>query len=127
MVSTLSTDQRDDYLVKLLEFSTRAWWQKYPGRSQQAAQPLSPEEWLATLDLSPVPEQQFGDETEDLTSHQHAPPLLPIRERDMTVLHSFFDRQDIDAIEADILNNLETRVPEPCWDEAPLEFLQGYL
>ena len=45
----------------------------------------------------------------------------------MKELQVFFERQDMASIEADLLANLQVRVPEPCWEEVPLDFLKGYL
>ena len=57
----------------------------------------------------------------------HAPPLMPLKERDFKALATLFDRADSKEIEADINNILDRMVPEPSWDEDPYEFLQEYL
>lgn len=61
------------------------------------------------------------------TTEVHAPPLMPLKERDFKALATLFDRADSNEIEADINNILERMVPEPSWDEDPCEFLQEYL
>ncbi|HEY9859796.1 MAG TPA: hypothetical protein V6D16_09835, partial [Candidatus Obscuribacterales bacterium] len=57
----------------------------------------------------------------------YAAPLAPMRERDLTALGGLFEREDIHDIETDIIRNLLTRWPEPCWDDEPFEFLQEFL
>lgn len=57
----------------------------------------------------------------------YAAPLAPMRERDLTALGGLFEREDIHDVETDIIRNLLTRWPEPCWDDDPFEFLQEFL
>ncbi|MEA5572342.1 hypothetical protein [Calothrix sp. UHCC 0171] len=63
----------------------------------------------------------------------HAPPIAPLKERDWKELILLFDRQDSDAIEADVVNKLKMLYPEPSWDEELFfeqeiyEFLEEYL
>jgi hypothetical protein len=47
----------------------------------------------------------------------YAPPLLPLRDRDLQALTELFQQDEITAIEADVLDNLQRRLPEPCWEE----------
>ena len=54
-------------------------------------------------------------------------PLLPLRDRDEHVLLELFDQEGIEAIEEDIVRNLQIRCPEPCWEDDSLEFLRDYL
>ena len=54
-------------------------------------------------------------------------PYSVIRERDWEALHSLFDRDDSDEIEADIKSQLVWLVPEPCWEDNPFEFLKEFL
>jgi hypothetical protein len=57
----------------------------------------------------------------------HAPPLSPLRERDLRALDAWFDREDIDEITNEVDCVLRWLWPEPCWDEEPFEFLRDYL
>lgn len=57
----------------------------------------------------------------------HADPVSPLRDRDVAALYSLFDRTDISDIERDINHQLIQLFPEPCWDQAELEFLQEHL
>lgn len=52
--------------------------------------------------------------------------ITPLRERDLQVLVDLFTQEEIESIEADILQNLLWRCPEPCWDDE-LDFLKEYL
>ncbi|GAB4385012.1 MAG: hypothetical protein Kow00121_49370 [Elainellaceae cyanobacterium] len=53
--------------------------------------------------------------------------LMPLRDRDLEVLTDLFSQDEIEAIEADILWNLDRRAPEPCWEDDPFDFLRDYL
>lgn len=57
----------------------------------------------------------------------YASPLLPLRDRDMTALLQMFQHSQLDEIHADLLQALQRLLPEPCWEDDPLEFLQEYL
>ena len=57
----------------------------------------------------------------------HAPPLAEFNERDWKILVELFDRKDSDEIEADINTKLSWMVPEPIWEDEPLDFLKEYL
>jgi hypothetical protein len=63
----------------------------------------------------------------------HAPPIAPLKERDLTELKFLFDRQDSDDIEADVIDKLGMLSPEPSWDEELFfekdiyDFLEEYL
>lgn len=52
---------------------------------------------------------------------------LPLRGQDLQILKELFNQEGIEAIESDILENLEWRCPEPCWEDDPFEFLREYL
>ena len=56
-----------------------------------------------------------------------ATPLMPLRDRDEHVLVELFAQEGIEAIEEDIVRNLQIRCPEPCWEDDSLEFLRDYL
>ncbi|WP_416674228.1 hypothetical protein [Egbenema bharatensis] len=57
----------------------------------------------------------------------HTATLIPLRNRDLETLSELFTLDEIEAIEADILCNLTRRLPEPCWEDNPFDFLQDYL
>ncbi|MEP0869037.1 hypothetical protein NDA01_04405 [Trichocoleus desertorum AS-A10] len=73
----------------------------------------------------PQPEAEYEGFSSLLDSY--AAPLAPMRERDLTALGGLFEREDIHDVETDIIRNLLTRWPEPCWDDDPFEFLQDFL
>jgi hypothetical protein len=57
----------------------------------------------------------------------YAEPLPPLRDRDLKALSELFQTTQMDLIEADILENLAWRYPEPCWEDELFNFLEGYL
>ncbi|MEM9923798.1 MAG: hypothetical protein AAF915_08630 [Cyanobacteria bacterium P01_D01_bin.50] len=57
----------------------------------------------------------------------HAPPLVEFNKRDWKILVELFDRKDSDEIEEDIITKLSWMVPEPAWEDEPLDFLKEYL
>lgn len=61
------------------------------------------------------------------TQEVHASPLAPLNSRDLTALTELFERNDSDAIEAEINSKLQMMVPEPSWEEDPYEFLREFL
>ncbi len=78
-------------------------------------------------------QRAFSVATPDLATpdreaeQSYAAPLAPLRVRDGQELSTFFDRADMDSIEADILNLLSHLFPEPCWEDDLFEFLQDLL
>ena len=57
----------------------------------------------------------------------HADPLAPLRQRDEQALEEIFDDTQMEEVFVDVCDRLKQLYPEPCWDEAPFEFLQEYL
>lgn len=57
----------------------------------------------------------------------HAAPLSPMRDRDVTELSDLFDRDDMHDLEQDVNHHLIRLFPEPCWEENGLAFLQEHL
>jgi hypothetical protein len=57
----------------------------------------------------------------------HAAPLSPLRHRDVQVLAGLFDRVDMYDIEADVDQHLLRLMPEPCWEDDPLEPVREFL
>ncbi|MFM7424047.1 MAG: hypothetical protein ACKO7W_03460 [Elainella sp.] len=47
----------------------------------------------------------------------HAEPLMPMQERDLAAIRELFDQEDMETIEADILQNLSYYNPELQWDD----------
>jgi hypothetical protein len=70
-------------------------------------------------------------ETVETTSRNaplsYADPLSPLRERDEKALVGLFQEGNMVAIEADISHCLLQLLPEPCWEDNPLEFLREFL
>ncbi len=57
----------------------------------------------------------------------HAAPLSPLRDRDVVALGQWFDRADMEVIEADLAHCLLALWPAPCWEDDPFEFLEEFL
>ncbi len=108
----------DPAFLELVRYSSHGLEKK------SLATPIAPDEpehpsWAIAFDpftlepaaASPVPE--------------HAPPLSPLRLRDLQAMADLFHQPHMDEIEADILRNLGWRFPEPCWEDDPLDFLNG--
>jgi hypothetical protein len=57
----------------------------------------------------------------------YAEALPPLRDRDLKALSELFQTTQMELIEADILENLAWRYPEPCWEDELFTFLEGYL
>lgn len=70
--------------------------------------------------------EEFVSRTLDSLKH-YAPPLMPLKDRDLEALVSTFEQEDIQEIETDIAVNLQTRLPEPCWEDNPIEYLRDFL
>ncbi len=62
-----------------------------------------------------------------ISTQTDTPILMPLRDRDWEVLAEFFERGDIEEIEANINKNLQMMMPEPCWEDHPFDFLGEYL
>ncbi|MEA5595183.1 hypothetical protein [Rivularia sp. UHCC 0363] len=77
-------------------------------------------------DISPESIKNFGIDSPK-KAEVHAPPLVEFNERDWKILAELFDRKDSDEIEEDINKALSWMVPEPAWEDEPLDFLQDYL
>lgn len=60
-------------------------------------------------------------------SEGYAPPLAPLKDRDLIALTALFDRDDSEEIDAEVSSKLRLMVPEPVWEEDPYEFLREYL
>jgi hypothetical protein len=57
----------------------------------------------------------------------HAPPLLPLRERDFVAIDALFQAANMAEIQADILENLRHYRPELHWDDLGLAVLKQTL
>lgn len=57
----------------------------------------------------------------------HANPLAPLRQKDEQALVEIFDDFQIEDILADVCIRLKQIYPEPCWEDEPFNFLEGYL
>ncbi|MCJ8278983.1 MAG: hypothetical protein MJK14_03310 [Rivularia sp. ALOHA_DT_140] len=76
-------------------------------------------------DISPNSTKSFGSIPRK--TEIHAPPVEEFNERDWKILVELFDRKDSDEIEEYINTKLSWLVPEPVWEDEPLEFLQEFL
>jgi len=74
-----------------------------------------------------LPTTDSFDRTSTSVEVQHASPLAPLRERDAAALEEFFDHDRIQEVTLDIHRYLARMYPEPCWEDEPYEFLQGYV
>lgn len=57
----------------------------------------------------------------------HASPLAPLRARDSQALDDIFDNEHLQTMALDIHRYLARIYPEPCWEDEPFEFLNGYI
>ncbi|MDV3350401.1 hypothetical protein SPB21_30240 [Leptothoe sp. ISB3NOV94-8A] len=57
----------------------------------------------------------------------HAEPLTALRHRDEQALEDIFDDLQVEEILIDVCIRLRQLYPEPCWEDEPFDFLQGYL
>ncbi|NJL85274.1 MAG: hypothetical protein HC886_03740 [Leptolyngbyaceae cyanobacterium SM1_1_3] len=118
MLGGQAQESHDEYISNLLNFSNKAMQQGVkhtlprpaglPTCSDSVATPTLQAAYLTALD-------------------SHADPLAPLRYRDLVALNELFDDEQILEIEADILQHLSWMYPEPCWDDEPYSFLQGYI
>ncbi|MGK7891239.1 MAG: hypothetical protein AB4042_18070 [Leptolyngbyaceae cyanobacterium] len=60
-------------------------------------------------------------------SSSFAPPIMPMHQRDRTILDDLFERDDMSDIHTEITDQLGKMVKEPCWDDDPYHFLSDYL
>lgn len=94
------------------------------GNSRAAIAAINP----FSLESLPTGTSLFSRENASLSWHIPAfAQAVPLRVRDLQVLIELFNRNEIDAIESDILQNLDCRCPEPCWEDDPFEFLRDFL
>jgi len=56
----------------------------------------------------------------------HASPLAPLRRRDSHALDDLFKHDRLQEITLDVHRYLARTYPEPCWEDDPYEFLNGY-
>ncbi|HEY9648799.1 MAG TPA: hypothetical protein V6C88_20635, partial [Chroococcidiopsis sp.] len=146
----------DPSLVELIEFSSRALLRKPVRRSPDAvrqalrqraepgaaslpstnslanplANPLAqrlPDYAIATPEAMPSELTELDFEGAMVIEWVYAPPIMPLRDRDLSALAEFFAAADMERIEADVLKGLRDRYPEPCWDEDLFEFLADFL
>lgn len=73
------------------------------------------------------PKARMADRTSPSLDVDHASPITPLRDRDSKALAEFFDCDCIQEITLDIHRYLARTYPEPCWDDEPYEFLNGFI
>lgn len=92
--------------------------------------PVSPSPIRPLLHLVSFPPQTPSLPTfleQGIGYYHGAEPLAPLRDRDLRVLDAWFATEEMGAIEADIIQSLQYRYPEPCWEDNALGFLNEYL
>jgi hypothetical protein len=58
----------------------------------------------------------------------HAAPISPLRDQDLAIMASWFERIDMNEVERDIDYHLALLYPEPPWEDSlDLHFLQDHL
>lgn len=58
----------------------------------------------------------------------HAAPLSPLRDRDLEIMATWFDRVDMIEVQQDLDYHLSMLYPEPPWEEElDLNFLEDHL
>lgn len=87
---------------------------------------------LMTYSSSDVSQLKLGASGHPLQPRQgilseFAPPLMPLQNRDRTILVSLFEREDMADIHDDIATQLSKLIPEPCWEDDPFTFLSDFL
>ncbi len=79
--------------------------------------PEQPQGWSEQL-AEPVTSLQSNlDPPLPFLRLSHADPLMPMQERDLTAIRELFEQEDIEAIEADIVQNLSHYKPELQWED----------
>ncbi|MFE4104914.1 hypothetical protein [Almyronema epifaneia] len=122
MLKAQTQEGYDEYVSELLRFSSKAMQQKVQkGARQSLRRPAVLPEYSDSIATSSLQTAYL------IALDAHADPVAPLRYRDLTALTEVFDDEQISEIEADILQHLSWMHPEPCWDDEPYEFLQGYL
>lgn len=74
-----------------------------------------------------LPENQRVMHTSRSLKVSHASPLAPLRSRDREALDDFFDGDNASETALDVHRCLSRLYPEPCWEDEPYEFLNGYI
>ncbi len=74
-----------------------------------------------------LPESQQVSRTSQSLAVSHASPLAPLRARDRDALEDLFDGDDLAEMTLDVYRYLSRTYPEPCWEDEPYEFLNGYI
>ena len=88
------------------------------GERQKQAQPRDRDSSIRREGTQTQPVERLG---------HFASPLSPLRDRDLTALHDFFQREDMTAIETDVNQMLLRLLPAPCWEDDAFEFLRDFL
>jgi hypothetical protein len=102
---------------------------RLPTASPAATTGVTAARGAQTLSLSRgiLPESQRVARTSRSLEVSHASPLAPLRARDREALDELFDGDDLSDIALDVHRYLSRIYPEPCWEDEPYEFLNGYI
>ena len=106
MISTPVTHEPDPSLVELVQFSSQALLRKTrrsPNTYPESLH-LSPTNWFHSTTSYPAGEISHSDEVDRVSQEDHAPPLMPLRSRDLQALSELFDCEQIAEIELDIFS-----------------------
>lgn len=93
--------------------------------SQFPADHLDPVRIVPIESLCSVRQELQAELAFTMSYSGHAAPLMPLRARDLQALIELFHQDEIEAIEADILENLLRRSPEPHWEAPSSDFLNS--
>jgi hypothetical protein len=132
MISISSPNSHDPALAELVQYSSQALLHKEteqePERLANDSVGFHASPTYHSPQSTSVASKSFQSAmTVMQTYHSYAAPLSPLRDRDLKALADLFGQTAIDEIEADILANLLSRFPEPCWEDHVFDFLKDYL
>ncbi|GEM_PF-1249107 len=121
MFSSVSEEDPGSFITELIRFSNQAALlktERYRSHEQNQAA-------LQTLEGL----ESFSYINNGATEVVSAAPLMPLNDRDLKVLETFFQGDGIHEMAIDIARCLRQLQPEPCWDDDPMEmeFLKEYL
>lgn len=74
-----------------------------------------------------LPDRQRLIRTSRSLEISHASPLAPLRTRDSQALDDLFDVDNLQEMTLDVHRYLARTYPEPCWEDEPYDFLNGYI
>jgi|GEM_PF-1840753 len=113
---------------KAVGFVRQEEFASLPMPNAQPQAPSAPAQVYSTgLADGVLPERPQIERTSRSLDVSHASPLAPLRARDSRALEDCFEHEHLQAIALDIHRYLARIYPEPCWEDEPFEFLNGYI